>query len=248
MARKSKKAKKEEQLLYGVVGLVIIAALFWGLIIKPFFFWVQANPIPGFVAVFAISAAWVSAAFFGGRAFLHRRQTKADNPISASIPALRQSPAPRAHVLVPVNVAPAESQVNAFPRDAKLSKIEAELRSFRPFRSSKELGYHKALAGFLQKEFPHVQVEVRFVHGRPDIVIDDVAIEVKGPTKNSTLTNLPGKAALYLGAYRHLFMVLFEPEYDPATFQQISKDLNRNPNVTVIVKDGGLQENAARGG
>ena len=55
---------------------------------------------------------------------------------------------------------------------------------------------------------------------KPDIVIDDIAIEVKGPTGANELHDLIQKCALWSNDFRKIIFVLFAPNYRQETLEQ----------------------------
>jgi hypothetical protein len=109
------------------------------------------------------------------------------------------------------------------------------------FNSSKkwtyEEGYQAELQGYLKREFTNSVVEVQTGASRPDIVINDIAIEIKGPTDNAALLTLGSKCVKYLQHYRKLIIVLFDPIYSEAEYNEtIGGIRQRFKDVEIIVK------------
>jgi hypothetical protein len=109
------------------------------------------------------------------------------------------------------------------------------------FHATKKWGnendYHKELLGYLRVHFPYTKFEVQTGSSRPDLVIEDIAIEIKGPTDTQALTSLADKCLRYSGYYQNMIIVLFEPQYSKERFNELRKGLARFvPHVKIIPK------------
>jgi len=81
-------------------------------------------------------------------------------------------------------------------------------------------------------------MEIQTGASRPDIVIDEIAIEVKGPTDNQALNTLTTKCLKYSQYYKHLIIVLFEPQFSESNYWEIVNGIKTySPHVEVIRKD-----------
>lgn len=58
--------------------------------------------------------------------------------------------------------------------------------------------------------FPSARIEVQKGSSRPDIVIDNIAIEVKGPTTQKELETIASKIVRYSRHFSGFIAVLFE--------------------------------------
>jgi hypothetical protein len=93
------------------------------------------------------------------------------------------------------------------------------------------------LHGWLNREFPDAVIEKQKGASRPDIVIGDIAIEVKGPTDIRSLKDLSDKCIRYSLYYNSLIFVLFEPSFPERHYQEFLTGLQNNfQNVEVIIK------------
>ena len=112
------------------------------------------------------------------------------------------------------------------------------INKFTPSRKYRnEFGYHTELQGWLKAHFPSAKVEIQTGASRPDIIIDDIAIEVKGPTDTQALNTLTTKCLKYSKYYKNIICVLFEPNYTNRNFQEIQEGIDRSfPNVSIIEK------------
>lgn len=115
------------------------------------------------------------------------------------------------------------------------------------FQSSKkygnEFGYHTELQGWLKAHFPSAKVEVQTGASRPDIIIDNIAIEVKGPTDNRALDTLTSKCLKYLNHYSQFIIVLFEPRFSKSHYSEIEAGIIKHAesiglNIKIIIKNG----------
>lgn len=75
--------------------------------------------------------------------------------------------------------------------------------------------FHKQLYAHLKKRFPQAQWKPKPKRGasQPDIAIDNIGIEVKGPTKNAHLKDILQKAPRYLLYWNPTFAILFAPQF-----------------------------------
>lgn len=125
---------------------------------------------------------------------------------------------------------------NALPE--KLREIISEIEKFTPSKNwSSEEGYQGELQGYLKHKFLSSRVEVQIGASRPDIVIDNIAIEVKGPTDDNAINSIPTKCLKYSKHYDYLIFVLFRPTYSKRNYDAIMKDLKIHfPNIEIITK------------
>lgn len=118
------------------------------------------------------------------------------------------------------------------------NQLYETIKEFEPSRQYRhEFGYHTELQGYLKSKFPKAKPELQTGSSRPDIVIADVAIEVKGPTDNPALNTLTTKCLKYSQYYKHLIIVLFETQFSENNYAEIIKGLKQHfPNVKVVRK------------
>jgi hypothetical protein len=117
-------------------------------------------------------------------------------------------------------------------------KVVSEIKAFKPIkRYEYEQPYHDTLYSFLTAKFPHAKHEHQRGASRPDIVIENIAIEVKGPTLDRDLETLTTKCLKYHNHYDKMIIVLFDPQYSQRNFEEISRGINQSwPDVEIIVK------------
>lgn len=118
-------------------------------------------------------------------------------------------------------------------------RVVKEIEVFRPSRRyHNEFSYQTELQGWLKSKFPSSRIEIQTGASRPDIVIEDIAIEVKGPTDNRALDTLTTKCLKYSGHYRTVILALFEPVFSESNFREIEAGIKRIfPHVFVVRKD-----------
>jgi len=128
--------------------------------------------------------------------------------------------------------------------DSLSTSVWNAILNFRPSRQyGKEQGYHDELFNYLKIKFHTAESNKRKGASQPDIHIDHIAIEVKGPTLKRDLVTLMDKSGRYLAMGHHtiLFIVLFQPSSKITLkyFDELKRNwLNRYPDVGVITKRG----------
>ena len=114
-------------------------------------------------------------------------------------------------------------------KETLLHGVLESIEDFKPSRRYKnEFGYHTELQGWLKAHFPSAKVEIQTGASRPDIIIDHIAIEVKGPTDSQALNTLTTKCLKYSKYYTNIICVLFEPSFTDKNFQEINYCLKEN--------------------
>jgi hypothetical protein len=124
-------------------------------------------------------------------------------------------------------------------KESLLFKVTQEIEDFKPTREWKnENNYHIELLGWLRKAFPDiVEYEVQSGASRPDLVIKDIAIEIKGPTDSQALNTLPSKLIRYEPYYSNILIVLLECNFSEQHFEEIQRGIdNHFQNVKIIRK------------
>ena len=90
----------------------------------------------------------------------------------------------------------------------------------------------------MKSKFPSARIEIQTGASRPDIVIEDIAIEVKGPTDNNALDTLTTKCLKYSRYYNKIILCLFEPVFSESNFREIEAGIEQHfPHVRVVRKD-----------
>jgi hypothetical protein len=123
-------------------------------------------------------------------------------------------------------------------RESLFNQVATAIKAFKPIKRYEfEQGYHDTLYSFLTAKFPNAKHERQEGASRPDIVIGNIAIEVKGPTDTRALDTLATKYLKYRGHYERVIFVLFDPQYSQTHFNEIHNGIKRDwPEAEVIVK------------
>lgn len=125
-------------------------------------------------------------------------------------------------------------------KDRLINSIIEEIKEFTPARPElrDEYAYQLSLHSWLKKSFPNAKIEIQRGHSRPDIVIEDIAIEIKGPTDTQGLVTIADKCMRYAEHFPEGFIiVLFEVQVNEGRYQEWLDSLNKKyPNVKVIRK------------
>lgn len=117
--------------------------------------------------------------------------------------------------------------------------VENAINSFKPSRNWEyERQYQDELFSWLKRDFPNiVEYEVTKGSSRPDLVIKDIAIEIKGPTGNRELDTLTTKFLKYANYYPHFIIVLFDCHFSEGHFDEIQSGIKKvAPHVIIIRK------------
>lgn len=125
-------------------------------------------------------------------------------------------------------------------KDQLINRIVEEIKAFEPAKPElrNEYAYQLSLHSWLKKSFPKADIEIQRGHSRPDIVIEDIAIEIKGPTDSQGLITIADKCMRYADHFpQGLIVVLFEVRVNEGRYQEWLESLKRKyPNVKVIRK------------
>lgn len=95
--------------------------------------------------------------------------------------------------------------------DEEFKEVYNHIILFKPFsRYKREYMYQAELGQFLRGRFPDTELEVQREASRPDIVVNGIAVEVKGPTTERELQTIADKCLRYPSHFRKgLIIVLF---------------------------------------
>lgn len=118
-----------------------------------------------------------------------------------------------------------------------LLELEKAIREFQPLRRyDKEMYYQDNLASWLKSKFPDTKIEVTRGSTRPDIVVEGVAIEVKGPTYDKDLQTISGKCMRYYQYFpQGLICVLFYVYVTEQRYYDWENGMKKTfPDVTII--------------
>lgn len=132
----------------------------------------------------------------------------------------------------------AKEDEKAKEKEKLINKIIAEIEEFKPIRKYHyEFPYQIDLARHIKTKFPDADIEEKRGHSRPDIVVGDVAIEVKGPTGHRELDSIATKCMKYKEHFGEVIIVLFDVIVNEGYYLEWITALNKNfPNIKVIRK------------
>jgi len=116
-----------------------------------------------------------------------------------------------------------------------INKI-GEYQPIKPFKN--ELLYHTNLYTYLCEKIPEeIGFEEQRGSSRPDIVVGDIAIEIKGPTDRQGLITIADKINRYSQHFDHVIVVLFEVEiYDRYYQEWYEGIINQYQNQVTIIR------------
>jgi ribosomal protein S13 len=118
-----------------------------------------------------------------------------------------------------------------------VNDIVEEIKSYKPSRkTSTELPYETGLHGFLSKSFPQLETQITRGRTRPDIVIGNIAIEIKGPTTMTHITSLGDKLLRYPEFWGKLIIVLFDIQVSDGQLNDIKKaTAKHHPDFGILI-------------
>jgi len=131
-------------------------------------------------------------------------------------------------------------EINEIMKDGTVSLIldvEKVIREFRPLRKyDKEIFYQDSLASWLKSKFPDTEIEVSRGSTRPDIVVEGIAIEVKGPTYEKDLQTISDKCMRYCQYFPEgLICVLFNVYVNHQRYNDWEHGMKKTfPDVKII--------------
>jgi len=118
-----------------------------------------------------------------------------------------------------------------------LLEVEKIIREFRPLRRyEKEIFYQDSLASWLKSKFTDTDIEIPRGSTRPDIVVEGIAIEVKGPTFEKDLQTISDKCMRYCQYFPNgLICVLFNVYVSQQRYDDWEKGMKQTfPDVKII--------------
>ena len=116
-------------------------------------------------------------------------------------------------------------------------EVEKIIREFRPLRKyDKEIFYQDSLASWLKSKFPDTDIEISRGSTRPDIVVEGIAIEVKGPTFEKDLQTISDKCMRYCQYFPEgLICVLFNVYVNHQRYYDWENGMKKTfPDVKII--------------
>lgn len=102
-----------------------------------------------------------------------------------------------------------------------VNRLASHIEAFRPsWNNTCEQDYHRELQGYIKGLFPEARVEVQTGSSRPDIVVQNIAIEVKGPTYSRDLQTIADKLVRYSQHYDTIIVVLFNVQVNERRYEE----------------------------
>lgn len=116
-------------------------------------------------------------------------------------------------------------------------QIIESIDKFQPTRKwGNEDSYHKELLGWMKQPFPQIKYELQTGSSRPDLVIANIAIEIKGPTDDNALNTLATKILKYSHYYDIIIIVLFEPMFSERNYREIKKGIEMTYSHVYVIR------------
>ncbi len=119
-----------------------------------------------------------------------------------------------------------------------IQEVTQAIEEFSPSTIwNNEAGYQAELYSVLKQRFPEASVDPQKDSSRPDLLIQDIGVEVKGPTDAAELKSLSDECLRYSPHYKNMIFVLFKPEFTELLYKEVTNGISRTyPNVKIIRK------------
>jgi hypothetical protein len=221
-----------------VIGVIFM--IYW-YIIRPFVNWIKDNTVTALIIGVIIVVVGIIAIVFYVKWRIKKRKEKEifdkeqiDKGLIKFVDRFRNERWGKPNEVQRWTKEDEEAKEN----EKKINRVIEEIDNFEPLRKYKnEYPYQIELAGFLKSKFPGVDIEKQKGSSRPDIVVEDIAIEIKGPTRHRDLDTVMSKCARYKQHFGEIVIVLFEVEVNDRYYDEWKKGLDDTfPNVKIIKK------------
>ena len=137
----------------------------------------------------------------------------------------------------------ARKDQKALDEDTSLSdefkEVTKCIREFKPIGNRlNEYQFQVQLTQYLKRDFPNTEMEVQRGSSRPDIVVNGIAIELKGPTGDRELQTIADKLLRYPQRFpKGIIITLFTVSTTSYRYEEWYKGIRKQyPNVEVIKK------------
>ena len=113
----------------------------------------------------------------------------------------------------------------------EFKEIASCVREFNPLSNYRsEYPYQAELTQWLKSRFPKTDIEVQRGSSRPDIFVNGIAIEVKGPTNIEDLNTIADKLIRYSQWFpKGIIIVLFNVNVYPNRYEEWCKGIKNFP-------------------
>ena len=145
-----------------------------------------------------------------------------------------------------------EPQVNSGETDTLVDEVVEKILEFeykpprrKDISGEREEDYHRQLWQWLKHDFPNATYDTgQRGSARPDIVINDVGIEVKGPTTKRSVNDIPQKLLRYGESFEpEIVVVLFNLQFKPTSsffMDFLSGVKKKHPKTIIIIEADGI--------
>lgn len=117
------------------------------------------------------------------------------------------------------------------------------IRDFKPLKNYRsEYPFQAELTQWLKSRFPDTNIEVQRGSSRPDIVVNGIAIEVKGPTWDEDLVTIADKLMRYSQWFpKGIIIALFSVHVNPHRYEEWFKSIKNTSfygltNIEIVKK------------
>lgn len=113
--------------------------------------------------------------------------------------------------------------------DEAFREVFRSIGEFKPLKNyRREYFYQSELAQWLKSRFPDTNIETQRGSSRPDIVVNGIAIEIKGPTGENELRTIADKCMRYSQHFkRGIIIVLFDVRVNSHWYDEWANGIKR---------------------
>lgn len=109
-----------------------------------------------------------------------------------------------------------------------VNQLVGHIEKFAPLREyANEWDYHRELQIHIKAVFPDARIEVQTGSSRPDIVVQNIAIEVKGPTYPRDFQTIADKLMRYSQHYDTVIVVLFSLQVNERRYSEWERGIKK---------------------
>lgn len=119
----------------------------------------------------------------------------------------------------------------------EIKQVAKCIREFKPAGNGlNEAQFQVQLFQYLKRDFPQAEMESQRGSSRPDIEVNGIAIEIKGPTRDAELQTIADKLLRYPNRFpKGFIIVLFDVSVSSYRYEEWLRSVNEKyPNVEVI--------------
>lgn len=235
-----RKSKDETALKAWLIALIIVLALVYDLILKPFIEWSKEHWIISSIIIIVVFGAIIFLAYIW---ITTRTEETVVSSISNTSSRQESSVSTESNQISHDNQGKEESSEPTIKRKSKMERIIEELDKFESHSNTRnEEELEKELFQYLKGRFKSFNIVPQYKtnKGKIDLVIDEeIAIELKIADSRANVRSLSGQIEDYLEDFTKLIVVILDVDKVPDLDDYVKRFKKKG--VKVIVLSGNLK-------